>query len=82
MFIAFFDIDGVVHHGFVLRGHTVNGHFYVQILQSLRDAVRRNVTAELRKILKNLPLVLPKMAGSMEQVCVRARARPSVLLRR
>ena len=36
-----FDIDGVVHHEFVPPGQTVNGHFYVQVLQRLRDAVRR-----------------------------------------
>jgi len=41
MLIAFFDIDGVVHHEFVPPGLTVNGHFYVQVLQRLRDAVRR-----------------------------------------
>jgi len=35
MLIAFFDIDGVV------PGQTVNGHFYVQVLQRLRNAVRR-----------------------------------------
>jgi len=39
--IAFFDIDGVVHHEFVPPGQTVNGHFYVQVLQRLCDAVRR-----------------------------------------
>jgi len=39
--IAFFDIDGVVHHEFVPPAQTVNGHFYVQVLQSLRDAVWR-----------------------------------------
>ena len=41
MLIAFFDIDGVMHHEFVPPGQTVNGHFYVQVLQRLRDAVRR-----------------------------------------
>jgi len=41
MLIAFFDIDGVVHHEFVPPGQTVNSHFYVQVLQMLRDAVRR-----------------------------------------
>ena len=41
MLIAFFDIDCVVHHEFVLPGQTANGHFYVQVLQRLRDAVRR-----------------------------------------
>ena len=39
--IAFFDIDGVVHHEFVPPGQTVSGHFYVHVLQRLRDAVRR-----------------------------------------
>jgi len=32
MLIAFFDIDGVVHHEFVPPGQTVNGHFYMQVL--------------------------------------------------
>ena len=41
MLITFFDIDGVVHHEFVPPGQTVNGHFYVQVLQRLRDAVQR-----------------------------------------
>jgi len=39
MLIAFLDIDVVVE--FVPPGQTVNGHFYVQILQRLCDAVRR-----------------------------------------
>jgi len=41
MLIAFSDIDGVVHHEFVPPGQTVNSHSYVQVLQRLRDAVRR-----------------------------------------
>ena len=41
MLIAFFDIDGVVHDEFVPPGQTVNGHFYVQVLQRLRDAIWR-----------------------------------------
>jgi histone-lysine N-methyltransferase SETMAR len=41
MLIAFFDIDGVVHHEFVPSGQTVNGHFYVQVLQRFRDVVWR-----------------------------------------
>ncbi|PNF32638.1 hypothetical protein B7P43_G15510 [Cryptotermes secundus] len=41
MLIAFFDIDGLVHHEFVPPGQTVTGHFYVQVLQSLHDVVRR-----------------------------------------
>ena len=39
--IVFFDIDGVVHHEFVPPGQTVNGHFYVQVLQRLCVVVRR-----------------------------------------
>jgi len=41
MLIAFFDIDGVVHHEFILPGQTVNGHFYVQVLQRLCNTVWR-----------------------------------------
>jgi transposase len=41
MFIAFFDIDRVVHHELIPPGQTVNSHFYVQVLQRLCDAVRR-----------------------------------------
>jgi hypothetical protein len=31
----------VVHHEFAPPGQTVNGHFYIQVLQRLRDAVQR-----------------------------------------
>ena len=41
MLITFFDIDGVVHREFIPPGQTVNGHFYVQVLQRLCDAVWR-----------------------------------------
>ncbi|KAG2455326.1 MOS1T transposase, partial [Polypterus senegalus] len=41
MRISFFDIDGLVHHEFVPSGQSVTGVFYVQVLQRLRDAVRR-----------------------------------------
>jgi hypothetical protein len=40
MLLAFFDIDGVVHHKFTSPGQTVNGRFYVQVLQRLCDAVQ------------------------------------------
>ena len=40
--IAFFDIDGLVHHEFVPTGQTVNKEFYKTVLQLLRDAVRRH----------------------------------------
>jgi len=40
--IAFFDIDGLVHHEFVPTGQTVNKEFYKTVLQRLRDAVHRH----------------------------------------
>jgi hypothetical protein len=39
-FPEFFDVDGLVHQDFA-RLHSVTGHFHVQMLQTLRDAVRR-----------------------------------------
>jgi len=42
MLIAFFDIDGLVHHEYVPRGQTVNKEFYKTVLLRLRDAVRRH----------------------------------------
>ena len=42
MLIAFFDIDGLVHHEFVPTGQTVNKEFYKTVPQRLRDAVRRH----------------------------------------
>ncbi|PNF22845.1 hypothetical protein B7P43_G18091 [Cryptotermes secundus] len=41
MLIAFFDLDGFVHHEFVLPGQIVTGHFYMQVLQRLHNAVWR-----------------------------------------
>jgi hypothetical protein len=41
MLITFFDINGVMHHEFSPPGQTVNGHFYVQVSQRLRNAVCR-----------------------------------------
>jgi len=42
MLIAFFDIDGLVHHEYVPRGQTVNKEFHKTVLQRHRDAVRRH----------------------------------------
>jgi transposase len=42
MLIAFFDIDGLVHHEFVLTGQTVNKELYKTVLQRLREAVHRH----------------------------------------
>jgi hypothetical protein len=41
MLTAFFDIDGLVHHEFVPPGQSVTGHFYVQVLQRLCDALQK-----------------------------------------
>jgi hypothetical protein len=40
MLIPFFDIDSLVHHEFIPHGLSVTGHFYVQVLQKLLNAVR------------------------------------------
>jgi hypothetical protein len=37
----FFDINGLMHHKFVLPGQSVTGYFYVQILQRLHDAAEQ-----------------------------------------
>jgi len=42
MLIAFFDIDGLVHHEFVPTGQAVNKGFYKTLLQRLLEAVRRH----------------------------------------
>jgi len=42
MLIAFFDIDGLVHHEFVPTGQTVNKEFYKRVLQCFHDTVRRH----------------------------------------
>ena len=41
MLIIFFDCEGVVHNEFVPRGQTINKEYYVEVLERLRDAVRR-----------------------------------------
>jgi hypothetical protein len=40
-FPEFLNMNGLVHHGFVEPEQSVIGYFYVQVLQRLRDAVRR-----------------------------------------
>jgi len=42
MLMAFFDINGLVHHKYVSREQTVYKKFYKTALQRLRDAVRRH----------------------------------------
>ena len=48
MLIAFFDIDGFVHHEYVPRGQTVNKEFYKTVLQRLHDAVRSHCPEKWR----------------------------------
>ena len=48
MLIAFFDIDGLIHHEFVPTGQKVNKEFYKTVLQHLRDAVRRHCPEKWR----------------------------------
>jgi transposase len=39
---SFFYWKGIVHHEFVPHGKTVNKEFYLKVMKSLREAVRRN----------------------------------------
>nr|CAH7720056.1 unnamed protein product [Callosobruchus chinensis] len=41
LLIAFFDINGVVHHEYVPAGQTVNGKFYIEVLKRLKARVFR-----------------------------------------
>ena len=48
MLIAFFDIDGLVHHEYVPRGQKVNKEFHRTALQRFREAVSRHRTENWR----------------------------------
>ncbi|CAD7013870.1 unnamed protein product [Ceratitis capitata] len=37
----FFDYRGVVHHEFLPQGRTVNKEYYLQVMRSLREAIRQ-----------------------------------------
>jgi histone-lysine N-methyltransferase SETMAR len=41
MIIAFFDAEGLVYHEFLPQNQTMNQTVYINVLQRLRDAVRR-----------------------------------------
>jgi hypothetical protein len=41
MLIIFFDIKGIVNKNFFLAGQTVNSAYYCDVLQRLRENVRR-----------------------------------------
>jgi hypothetical protein len=39
MLITFFDINGIVHFGFIPQGQKVNQAYYVDILKRLRETL-------------------------------------------
>jgi hypothetical protein len=41
MFIVFFDAQGVIHREFVPEGQTVNGQFYLGVMERLLKRIRR-----------------------------------------
>lgn len=41
MLIAFFDSDGIIHHEFLPKGHTLNAAFYKEVIQRLLARIRR-----------------------------------------
>jgi hypothetical protein len=41
MLIAFFDVEGLMHHEFLPQCQTMNQTVYITILQRLRDAIRQ-----------------------------------------
>jgi len=53
MLLTFFDIRGIVHYEFVPTGQTVNQVYYLEVLERLREKVRRKQ-----------PEILPTTHGS------------------
>jgi len=41
MLTVFFDSEGVVHYEFLPQGRTVNKKYYLEVMQRLREAVRK-----------------------------------------
>jgi hypothetical protein len=41
--IAFVDIEGLDHHEFVARGHSMNQNVYKTVLQHLQDALHQKL---------------------------------------
>ena len=41
MLLTFFDIRGIAHYEFVPTGQTVNQVYYLEVLERLREKVRR-----------------------------------------
>ena len=44
MLTVFFDSEGVVHYEFLPQGRTVNKEYYLEVMQRLREAVRKKKT--------------------------------------
>jgi hypothetical protein len=40
MLTVFFDFEGIIHHEFLPCGQTVNKEYYLNVMKSLREAVR------------------------------------------
>jgi transposase len=58
--IAFFDYEGVVYHTFVPRGQTMNKKYYLEVLKSLREAVRKKRLLIREFFAKNETTVVPQ----------------------
>ena len=43
MLTVFFDSEGVAHYEFLPQGRTVNKEYYLEVVQSLREAVRKKI---------------------------------------
>jgi len=47
MLTTVFDVEGLVHHEFVSRGHSMNRTVYKMVLQCLQDAVHQKLPSKL-----------------------------------
>ena len=43
MLLTFFDIGGIIHYKFVPTGKSVNQVYYLEVLERLREKVRRKL---------------------------------------
>ena len=68
MLIAFFNIDGLVHHEYVPTGQTVNKEFYKTVLQHLRDAVRRHPLRSSVPAIGSCTMTVPLLTGLSPQM--------------
>jgi len=68
MLIAFFDIDGLVHHEYVPRGQMVNKEFYKTVLQHVHDAVRRHPLRSGIPAIGSCTITMPLLTGLSPQM--------------